>query len=494
MHDNGRSASSSQDEATIQAQFNGMPSSEARQIIQENLVHLEDIYVHFGKVTALNGVSFSVGRNEIVGLLGDNGAGKTTLMKTLIGWNKADSGNTYFDGHSAQFESPQEAHMAGIEIAYQQQALVRPMSILRNFFLGRELHHRVGFLRFLDSEKMKLITEQQLRAAGIPDSIHCSDSIETLSGGDRQMVSIVRSAYFARKLLILDEPTASLSEEMIRMVLDLIRRAKGAGLSVVFVTHKAEEVFQVADRFVILRNGVKYADFRKEETNLKELEKLFIYSRLTAMRELTASMAHQIRNPLGVIKVSTQMLRDGLMTAAASPEHLELMEIIIKEVGNLDRTVTNFLDFARPLKFQVSLYPVKVLLDAVVRGLPLQNFPDVGVQVRLPDETIKYRMDSTLMIHAISNLALNALEASEPGDLVVIRAFMKNDRLHFEVEDEGIGMSDKTGKQVFSFFFTTKKCGTGLGLPIVKRIVDQHKGTVHFESRPGVGSLFRIVI
>jgi len=462
--------------------------------VADELVRTENLTVAFGEVVALNGVNFRVGRNEIVGLLGDNGAGKTTLVKALIGVHAPASGAIFWHGRPARFRSPREARLAGIETGYQDQALVHSMSITRNFFLGRELATHVGPVRVLQTERMREVTEQQLGELGFGDTLRPDDPIEKLSGGERQIIAIGRAMYFGAELLLLDEPTAALSEERIRLVLGLVRAARDKGLSVVFVTHKAEEVFHVADRFVILQNGLNYADFRKEDTNLRDLEKLFIYSKLTAMRELAASIAHQIRNPLGVMKLSMQMLRDRFSAADRGDERRELVNMIIGEMESLHQTVDALLDFARPLQCQVSLVPVRDVIDQALRQIPVNGFPDVHIEVDLADAAIGWPLDRNLMAHAISNLVVNALEASRAGGRVRVGAQVRDRRLWLEVQDWGDGMDEKVQGQAFNFFFSTKEGGTGLGLPIVRRIVEQHRGSMQLDSAPGLGTTVRLAI
>ena len=293
------------------------------------------------------------------------------------------------------------------------------MSITRNFFLGRELAVNLGPVRVLQTKRMREITARQLKELGFGDSLHPDDPIEKLSGGERQIIAIGRAMYFGAELLLLDEPTAALSEERIRLVLGLVRAARDKGLSVVFVTHKAEEVFHVADRFVILQNGLNYADFRKQDQSSGAGEAVHL-SNLTAMRELTASIAHQIKNPLGVMKLSMQMLRDRFSATSRDDERVELVNMIIGEMESLHQTVETLLDFARPLKCQVSLVRVRDVIDWALRSVPVNGFPGARIEVDLPDDTIAYPLDRNLMAHAISNLVVNALEASGAGGSVRI--------------------------------------------------------------------------
>jgi simple sugar transport system ATP-binding protein len=468
---------------------------------EQNLVYMEDITVCFGEVTALECVNFRVEKNEIVGLLGDNGAGKTTLMNALIGALRPSSGEIYFDGKKANFESPRDARSAGIETKYQDLPLVDSVNVPRNFFLGRELCRDIRLFKnifyrtgFMDQKKMAAITATQLRELGLSNIPDLHKQLRFFSGGERQAIAIARSLYFGAKLLILDEPTISLSDEETHLVLKLVLKAKQRGLSVIFVTHKANEVFQVADRFVLLQNGRNFADFRKADTNLKELERLFIYTRLTALRELSASVAHQVNTPLTVMKTSVQMLHEDFEVANRKEEYSRITQMLMKKIELLQHVVSDFLDFSHPLKFHRTNACVKDVIDSALRNTPLENYPDIEVDLSGVDGNIGHLMDYNLMQQAVSNLVLNALESSRPGQRVEIKSYSRNNRLFIEVQDHGSGIDVDTQKKIFDYFFTTKNSGTGLGLPIVQRIVEQHNGSISVESTLDKGSLFRIEI
>jgi simple sugar transport system ATP-binding protein len=234
--------------------------------MNNNLVEMKNIKKNFGKVQALRGVDFNIGRREIVGLLGDNGAGKSTLIKILVGYEKADEGEIYFEGKKVFFNSPKEAREMGIETVYQDLALVNLLPIWRNFFLGRELVKGA----FLSIDEMKKITYEYLKEIGIfirsPE-----ETVFFLSGGERQAIAIARAMYFGAKLLILDEPTAALSVGETKKVLEHVMRVKEKGVSVIFITHNIYHVYEVADRLVILEKGVKVGDFKKEDVTPQEI-------------------------------------------------------------------------------------------------------------------------------------------------------------------------------------------------------------------------------
>jgi len=241
------------------------------------LVQMVNIHKWFGRVYALKGVDFTVGYNEIVGLVGDNGAGKSTLIKILSGVYSPDEGEIYCDGKRVDFSSPKDAIKAGIETLYQETAVVNEMNIMRNIFMGREPVRRFGPIRWLDVKKMARESIRALEGVGL----HLRSPltlVKELSGGERQGVTIARAMYFKTKLLILDEPTNNLSVKESRKVLQFVRDLKNQGISSIFITHNLYHVYPVADRIVVMSHGKKVGDFKKEKTSVEELIRLIVSS------------------------------------------------------------------------------------------------------------------------------------------------------------------------------------------------------------------------
>ncbi|HUB11981.1 MAG TPA: ATP-binding cassette domain-containing protein [Acetobacteraceae bacterium] len=216
---------------------------------------------HYGHVVAMEGAEFELARGEILAVVGDNGAGKSTLIKALAGALIPDSGQVYVDGRPVRFASPLDARMVGIETVYQELALANQLDIAQNMFLGREMRKPGvlgAVLRQLDKKRMRQQAVGQMHNLGIRvQSVR--QAIETLSGGQRQAVAVARAAAWGRKVVILDEPTAALGVRESHQVLDLIRRVREQGLSVVLVSHSMPEVFAIADRIHIHRLGRRAA-------------------------------------------------------------------------------------------------------------------------------------------------------------------------------------------------------------------------------------------
>lgn len=215
----------------------------------------------YGHVTALDGVDFDLRAGEILAVIGDNGAGKSSLIKALSGALVPDSGEMLLDGQRVQFRSPIDARRYGIETVYQDLAVAPAMTIAENLFLGREIL-RAGFLgkflKVIDKKKMlaEAIKHMQDLKIGIRSM---NQAVETLSGGQRQGVAVARSTAFAKHVVILDEPTAALGVKEGNMVLELIRRVRDRGLSVILISHNMPHVFEIADRIHIQRLGKRVA-------------------------------------------------------------------------------------------------------------------------------------------------------------------------------------------------------------------------------------------
>jgi simple sugar transport system ATP-binding protein len=241
----------------------------------DELVRMEHINKFFGRVQALNDVTLSVRRNEIVGLLGDNGAGKSTLIKILSGALRADTGEIYVHGNKVDIRNTTDAIAQGIETIYQDSALVAQLSIARNLFLGREPVKGPRFLDRLDQNAMNEVARDLLKRVGITKEIPPTTPISALSGGERQAVAIARAMHFDSDLIILDEPTNNLGVDETKGVLRFVRSARDSGHSCIFIAHNIYHVFQVVDRIIVLRRGKKVADdIDPKQTTIEGVESI----------------------------------------------------------------------------------------------------------------------------------------------------------------------------------------------------------------------------
>ncbi len=236
------------------------------------LLEAEGIVKHFGWVEALRGADLAVWPAEVVALVGDNGAGKSTLVKVLSGVVTPDAGETRFEGEPVTLPSARAARELGIETVYQDLALAPDLSPPANLFLGRELLRGglLGRLGFLDHKAMREQTGETFGRLGVRVPADAG-SVATLSGGQRQGVAVSRAVNWASRIVFMDEPTAALGVVQTRQVLDLIRRVRDSGRSVLLISHNMPEVFEVADRIEVLRLGQRVASLRAGQTSMEEV-------------------------------------------------------------------------------------------------------------------------------------------------------------------------------------------------------------------------------
>jgi simple sugar transport system ATP-binding protein len=237
--------------------------------LTDPLLEARGVTRRFGHVQALRGAAFTAHAGEVVALIGDNGAGKSTLVKALAGALRPDSGEILLDGRPVHLADPVAAQRLGIETVYQDLALAYDLDAAANLFLGRELT-RFPFLKLLDRQAMRRRASEAFEELGIrlPDM---SAPVRQLSGGQRQCVAVARAVAWASRVVFMDEPTAALGVVQRGQVLDLIRRVRDRGVTVVLISHNMPEVLAVADRVEVLRLGRRVARFTAADTSVEEL-------------------------------------------------------------------------------------------------------------------------------------------------------------------------------------------------------------------------------
>jgi len=240
----------------------------------EPLLEMRNISKFFGGICAVNRVDFAVNKGEVVGLVGDNAAGKSTLMKILAGAYTPSDGEIRFENHHVRFHDPQDARRMGIEMLFQDLALVPELDVAENLFLGKEVFRSffgmIPMKFLLDRRKMSAKAEEFLKDLCINvENVH--EKVRNLSGGQQQSVSIARTLFFNAKLVILDEPTSAISVRETQRVLELISQLKTKSVSVIIVSHRMEDIFAVADRIVVLRKGSKVEDVAKGGTSMEQV-------------------------------------------------------------------------------------------------------------------------------------------------------------------------------------------------------------------------------
>ena len=212
----------------------------------------------YGRVTALDHADFDLYAGEVLAVIGDNGAGKSSLIKAISGAVHPDEGEITLDGKPIHFRSPMEARDAGIETVYQNLALSPALSIADNMFLGREIRKPGilgSWLRMLDRKTMEKQARDKLTELGLMTIQNISQAVETLSGGQRQGVAVARAAAFGSKVVLMDEPPAALGPQETAQVGELIKQLKSEGIGIFLISHDIHDVFHLADRVAVMKNG-----------------------------------------------------------------------------------------------------------------------------------------------------------------------------------------------------------------------------------------------
>jgi simple sugar transport system ATP-binding protein len=241
------------------------------------LVEMRNISKTFGAVKALQNVNFEVMPAEIIGLVGDNAAGKSTLMKILSGAYVADQGEIWMNGNKVHISNPVDSRNLGIEMLYQNFALAGNINIYQNIYLGRELtrNYLGGLFKILDKKMMADRSYELISRLKI-DVHRVTKRVKELSGGQQQSVAIARVIAFNAQLIIMDEPTANLGIKEVGRLLDLIRRLKDQGISVIFISHRLDDIFSVGDRVIVLKRGKRIGMRKTKETTEKEVVRLIV--------------------------------------------------------------------------------------------------------------------------------------------------------------------------------------------------------------------------
>lgn len=222
------------------------------------VLQLDGVAKSFGAIEALKGVSLTIGKGEVIGLMGDNGAGKSTLVKIIAGNFRPSAGRIFLQDKEVSFHGPLDARRHGVEIVYQDLALCDNLTAAANVFLGRELTRGFGPIRINDYAAMNRRAAelfQELKSETRP-----RDLVRQMSGGQRQAVAIARTRLSNADIVLMDEPTAAISVRQVAEVLNLIRHLRDQGVAVVLISHRMPDVFSVADRVAVLRRGLVVAD------------------------------------------------------------------------------------------------------------------------------------------------------------------------------------------------------------------------------------------
>ncbi len=231
------------------------------------LVEMRDIFVSFGGVHAVEGVTVDLHAGEVMGLVGGNGAGKSTLMRVLSGAHPADSGEILLEGQPVTISNPRDAKALGIETIYQTLALADNVDAAANVFLGRELRTRLGSLNDAAMES----ATRKVMGRLIPRFKNFKTAVKSLSGGQRQSVAIARAIHFNARILIMDEPTAALGPAETLQVRELVAQLKSEGIGIFLISHDIHDVFDLADRISVMLQGKLVGTVNKKDVTKDEV-------------------------------------------------------------------------------------------------------------------------------------------------------------------------------------------------------------------------------
>jgi ribose transport system ATP-binding protein len=230
-------------------------------------VELKDISKAFGANKVLQGVNLTVESGEVHALIGENGAGKSTLMNIFTGLLSSDGGKVLVDGQEVHYRGPLDAEQHGISFMHQEMNNFREMPVVDNMFLNKEKRNKYGLM---DEKAMVKEAEHYLGELGAV-KVNVREPIGNLTVGRQQMVEIAKSLMSDAKLIIMDEPTAALTEKEIALLFDVVKRLKAKGVSFIYISHRMEEIFEIADRCTVMRDGVSVATYAVKDVDVKQL-------------------------------------------------------------------------------------------------------------------------------------------------------------------------------------------------------------------------------
>jgi ribose transport system ATP-binding protein len=293
-----------------------LPSSALLSTADAPLLRVAGVAKSFGGVHALRGVDLDIRGGEVHALLGENGAGKSTLIKILSGVHAFDSGTVALDGRSLSFANPAQSREAGIAVVYQELSLVESLSVADNLMLGREPLGPVGFIK-----KRELMAQARafLKEIGVP--LDPKATVGSLPFAYRQMTEIAKALMGDVRLLILDEPTSSLSADETRILFDAVRKVTRRGVGVIYVTHRLIEVFEISDRVTVLRDGANAGVFKTPETDMKSLVRAIVGSEVSSAQPAATAAGASGAAVLSLSKISNDRLDAIDLDVAAGEVH-----------------------------------------------------------------------------------------------------------------------------------------------------------------------------
>lgn len=354
------------------------------------LLEMSNICKRFPGVNALNNVSLKVKRGEILALVGENGAGKSTLIKILAGVYRKDAGVIIFDGRKVEIVSPHHAHQLGISVIFQELNLFPNLSVAENIFVGQE-RQKMGFMDYARTKKQALTLMQRVGLKCNPETL-----VGNLPVSQRQMVEVAKALSLKAKLIIMDEPTSSLTERETQLLFEIIKNLKAAGISVIFISHRLQEIFEIADRVHVLRDGVNAGELEREELTEDKVIQLMVGRELkNIFPKEQAAIGEKI---LEVKNLSTPGLLKQISFTLKKGEILGVAGLVGAGRTELMRAIFG--------------------LDPLARGeIYIDGRP---VRIRCPEEAIKHGIAFVTEDRRLQGL-ITGMSVRENGSLVALR-------------------------------------------------------------------------
>lgn len=393
---------------------------------ENNICRIMNITKVFPGVVALNNVSFDIRKGEVQAIIGENGAGKSTLMNVLSGVYHPEEGHVEFDGKIVKFKDPRHAQDTGIAMIHQELSLSRYMSVAENIYQGRMLKKSIGFI---DRKRMVSECREHLKSLGV-DYIDPKILVKYLSVSQMQLVEIAKAVSLKAKLLIMDEPTSSLTTGEISILLNIMRSLKKEGVSILFITHKLEEVLEIADRITVLRDGCYIETLNKEGATLNQLVSLMVgrsfekkahrqfikdYSNREVLLEVQGlNAAKGVRNASFKLYKGEVLGLTGLVGAGRTE--------LLQGIFGMDKISSGtILVNGKPVKIEHPADAIKLGMGMVPEGRKEQGmFLKLSVQdnmtmVHLKQLSNKFTMINRKKIKKIANEYVNKLAIKTPS-------------------------------------------------------------------------------
>ncbi|MFW6343717.1 MAG: ATP-binding cassette domain-containing protein, partial [Sediminispirochaetaceae bacterium] len=444
---------------------------------------------------ALSGISLSLYRGEIVALLGDNGAGKTTVVKTLSGLYPHQEGNIYLHGKLYPCITPAIAREHGIITVHQEFPSSSLLTISQYFFLGNELLISPYF-PFLDKKRMAQETRKCLDSLGSNFRKQPNDLLSSLTKGERQILEIARAYYFYTSLIILDEATSSLFKTEYEFVMKLIAKVKKEGGTVLLIDHKVQNIYDYVDRFIILYRGNNVIKVDRDEAGTRDIEKMLISSHLSTVKEMAAGIAHQIRNPLAIMKVSAQMIKEDFYVRRRQKDFQHKVDSVLHDIDMIDLYVNNFLNFTHDEEPYSKRHGVGSVIEEAIEKIPDHILGRHSIIRDIRDPEVEYPMMRSNIVVVLINLLLTTLNAAAPDEEIRILSYFRK-QLFIEIHYQGdsVNKSIQTAPYYpLSFQENQGRLSTKIGITPLHHLFQHQHCTVEVGADNEEGKYVRLIL